>query len=83
MTTQSVKSAPKTSTPKTSTPKSKAKSVKNPPVTPEYVAQIIFLHRCKYFQNKGQGVDPRTIKGAVALFGSKKALDAACTAEGM
>lgn len=55
----------------------------NPKVTPEYVKQLIFLHRCKYFQLKGQYHDPRTIEGAVELFGSAEALDQACTAEGL
>jgi hypothetical protein len=54
-----------------------------PEITPEYTKQVIILHRCKYFQEKGQYVDPRTIPGLVAYFGSEAALDKACRAEGL
>jgi hypothetical protein len=54
-----------------------------PVVTPEYVDRLLILNRCKYFQEKGQYVDPRTIPGVVKYFGSKKALDEACRAEGL
>jgi adenylylsulfate kinase-like enzyme len=54
-----------------------------PEVTPEYVDRLLILNRCKHFQQKGQYVDPRTIPGLVKYFGSKKALDEACRAEGL
>jgi len=54
-----------------------------PEITPQYADRTIFLHRCIYFKNNGQYVDPRTIKGAVELFGSKEALNKACLAEGL
>lgn len=52
-------------------------------VTPEWFQQCVFLSRCKYFQEKGQYVDPRTFPGAAKLFGGRKALDEACTLEGL
>lgn len=54
-----------------------------PEVTPEYVARVVFLHRCKFFQTQGQYVDPRAIEGAIELFGSAEALDQACSTEGL
>ena len=54
-----------------------------PEITPEYTAQTMFLHRCLFFKNESQYVNPRTLRGAVELFGSKEALDKACTAEGL
>lgn len=54
-----------------------------PEVTPEYMDRLLILNRCKHFQEKGRYVDPRTIPGIVKYFGSKKALDEACRAEGL
>lgn len=65
------------------TSKIKSKRQKLPEVTPEYVDTLIFLHRCAYFKAKGQGVDPRTIEGAVELFGSAEELDRRCTEVGL
>lgn len=54
-----------------------------PEVTVTYMDQLLFLERCLYFAQRGRYTDPRTIRGAVKLFGSKKNLDEACTREGM
>jgi hypothetical protein len=59
------------------------KYIELPAITSEYTAQVIFLSRCKWRMQAGQYVDPRTIKGAVELFGSMEKLDRMCTAEGM
>jgi hypothetical protein len=42
-----------------------------PELTPNRVDQLIFLARCKYFADLGQGVDPMTIRGAERIFGGR------------